>query len=103
MLLHCFTLAQESGLPSIALEVRASNHRAIGLYESFGFHQVGRRTRYYTNNNEDAIIMLTSHMDERHFREHVARLHAENTALADNYSSSYPEDLFSASAESNEE
>lgn len=38
MLLHCFALAEEAGLPSIALEVRASNERAIRLYE-YSRHQ----------------------------------------------------------------
>ena len=39
------------------LEVRVSNHRAIGMYEYFGFRSAGVRPRYYHDNGEDALIM----------------------------------------------
>ena len=44
-------------LQYIALEVRAGNEAAIGLYESFAFKRIGLRRRYYSDNGEDAIIM----------------------------------------------
>jgi ribosomal-protein-alanine N-acetyltransferase len=43
----------------ITLEVRVSNYRAQNLYRKYGFHQTGRRYRYYSDNNEDALIMTT--------------------------------------------
>ncbi len=39
------------------LEVRVSNADAIRLYEGFGFKKVGVRKKYYTETNEDAIVM----------------------------------------------
>ena len=45
------------GIPNIWLEVRRSNLTAKGLYEKLGFEAVGCRPRYYTDTNEDAIIM----------------------------------------------
>jgi [ribosomal protein S18]-alanine N-acetyltransferase len=39
------------------LEVRESNSQALGLYRSLGFEVVGRRTKYYVNNGEDALMM----------------------------------------------
>ena len=39
------------------LEVRVTNHRAIGMYERFGFRSAGVRPRYYHDNGEDALIM----------------------------------------------
>jgi len=39
------------------LEVRVSNHGAIAMYERLGFRRAGRRRRYYSDNNEDAMIM----------------------------------------------
>jgi ribosomal-protein-alanine N-acetyltransferase len=39
------------------LEVRASNAAAIQLYESAGFHRAGRRSNYYYEPAEDAIVM----------------------------------------------
>ena len=41
----------------ITLEVRESNTAAIKLYEKFNFRETGRRTNYYSNPNEDGIIM----------------------------------------------
>jgi len=39
------------------LEVRASNEPAQALYRKLGFHDVGRRPRYYADNGEDAVLM----------------------------------------------
>ena len=41
------------------LEVRLSNLPARRLYEKYGFKPVGLRTRYYSDNGEDALIMTT--------------------------------------------
>ncbi|WP_253287335.1 ribosomal protein S18-alanine N-acetyltransferase [Clostridium bornimense] len=41
----------------ITLEVRVSNTVAINLYESLGFVNCGIRKKFYTDNNEDGIIM----------------------------------------------
>lgn len=40
-----------------SLEVRASNEAARGLYRKLGFHDVGRRPKYYADNGEDAVLM----------------------------------------------
>lgn len=42
------------------LEVRTSNHGAIAMYESAGFRSAGIRPGYYSDNNEDALIMWRS-------------------------------------------
>jgi ribosomal-protein-alanine N-acetyltransferase len=42
----------------VFLEVRVSNTPAIKLYKKMGFKVVGIRKRYYTDNDEDAIIMM---------------------------------------------
>jgi ribosomal-protein-alanine N-acetyltransferase len=39
------------------LEVRESNASAIRLYERLHFRTAGRRSRYYRDNGEDALIM----------------------------------------------
>ena len=51
--------SQAQGATMIFLEVRVSNHRAIGLYESSGFAEVGLRRGYYPANQrrEDAVVM----------------------------------------------
>lgn len=52
----------------ITLEVRVSNKAAISLYEKKGFESVGVRKHYYTDNNEDALIMWL-HMKEGNSNE----------------------------------
>ena len=39
------------------LEVRQSNAAAIALYEGLGFIKVGVRKKYYSDGQEDAIVM----------------------------------------------
>lgn len=48
---------QAGNVRCLTLEVRASNQGAIALYQNLGFQQVGRRTNYYTNPKEDALIL----------------------------------------------
>lgn len=49
--------AAQMGIAKRTLEVRASNQPAIGLYRKCGFVIKGRRPKYYTDTNEDALIM----------------------------------------------
>lgn len=49
--------AIQQGAVQATLEVRANNLAAQALYRRFHFEVVGRRPRYYRDNNEDAIIM----------------------------------------------
>lgn len=49
--------ASSKGVESIFLEVRVSNAPARGLYNSFGFEEIGTRKYFYSNPVEDAICM----------------------------------------------
>ena len=46
------------------LEVRESNQAAIRLYTKLGFIKVGRRKKYYEDNQEDALILVCDHLPE---------------------------------------
>ncbi len=50
-------MLKEKGVYCLTLEVRASNQQAINLYMGAGFSQVGRRSNYYSNPREDALIL----------------------------------------------
>ena len=52
---ECMSRAKAAGATRFTLEVRASNEAAKGLYEKFGMLCLGRRKRYYAD-NEDANI-----------------------------------------------
>jgi ribosomal-protein-alanine N-acetyltransferase len=41
----------------VILEVRASNHAALGFYRALGFVEAGRRPRYYADPVEDAVLL----------------------------------------------
>lgn len=48
---------KDKQVSSLTLEVRASNAPAIALYRKLGFIQVGKRSNYYRNPREDALIL----------------------------------------------
>jgi ribosomal-protein-alanine N-acetyltransferase len=48
---------RRSGIEELHLEVRASNHTAIGFYQAQNFKQIGVRPRYYADPEEDAVLM----------------------------------------------
>lgn len=60
LLRHVLARARERGVGKLFLEVRASNQRAIELYRSFGFEDVGLRRSYYESPTEDARVMLAT-------------------------------------------
>jgi len=64
--------ARKHYLERATLEVRASNLAAISLYEKFGFKTAGRRRRYYTDNDEDALILWLGGIHKPEFAETLA-------------------------------
>jgi ribosomal-protein-alanine N-acetyltransferase len=57
LLVEALDNAYTEGARTAFLEVRAGNDVARRMYQKFGFDEVGRRERYYKDNNEDAILM----------------------------------------------
>ncbi len=80
LLLAFLDLAKERHAREATLEVRLSNLAARRLYEKFGFRPVGLRARYYSDNNEDALIMTTDPLDDPQLRARIERL---RVALSD--------------------
>jgi [ribosomal protein S18]-alanine N-acetyltransferase len=78
LLLAFLDLARDRRAREATLEVRLSNLAARRLYEKYGFRPVGLRPRYYSDNNEDALIMTTDPLSDPRLR---ARLEALRTAL----------------------
>lgn len=67
-------LAAQSEMENATLEVRVSNEAARALYRDYGFYDVGKRKRYYSDNGEDAVIMTTEAFAAPAYRERLARL-----------------------------
>ncbi len=60
-----FDFCRQRDSAFVSLEVRASNHAAVALYEKAGFQTVGRRPDFYRAPREDALIMTkTFDMDK---------------------------------------
>ena len=74
LLLAFLDLARDRHAREATLEVRLSNLAARRLYEKYGFRPVGLRPRYYSDNNEDALIMTTDLLDDPAFRARIERL-----------------------------
>jgi ribosomal-protein-alanine N-acetyltransferase len=52
----------------VTLEVRVSNVVAQNLYMKYGFHQSGVRPKYYSDNREDAYVMVTDDINTLSYR-----------------------------------
>jgi ribosomal-protein-alanine N-acetyltransferase len=71
LLLCMFDEAVERRANWLTLEVRVSNASAQALYRKYGFTTHGTRKRYYSDNNEDALIMWSPALGELQFRAEV--------------------------------
>lgn len=57
LLFLLFEKAKEAKAYRMLLEVREHNYVAISLYEKLAFRQIGVRKNYYSNPDENALIM----------------------------------------------
>ena len=58
-LLDCILAeAKRSEVPRAFLELRAGNRAALALYEDCGFRVTARRSKYYSEPVEDALVMI---------------------------------------------
>jgi [ribosomal protein S18]-alanine N-acetyltransferase len=62
-------IAYDIGARQVTLEARVSNSVAQNLYRKYGFHEAGIRRRYYSDNDEDAVIMWTEDIMSDRYRE----------------------------------
>lgn len=69
--------AYDIGARMVTLEVRVTNSVAQNLYHKYGFHEAGLRRRYYSDNDEDALIMWTEPINDPYYRERFLQLRAE--------------------------
>ncbi len=76
LLLALLDLARDRHAREATLEVRLSNLAARRLYEKYGFRPVGLRPRYYSDDNEDALIMTTEPLEGSAMRLRLEGLRA---------------------------
>jgi ribosomal-protein-alanine N-acetyltransferase len=66
--------AGDLGARMLTLEVRVSNTVAQSLYLKYGFETRGTRRHYYTDNNEDALIMWAGPLDTPTYQHRLREL-----------------------------
>ncbi|MDQ2888748.1 MAG: ribosomal protein S18-alanine N-acetyltransferase, partial [Chloroflexota bacterium] len=74
LLVSLIDTAYEIGARWVTLEVRVSNSVAQSLYRKYGFHQAGVRHRYYSDNQEDALIMWTDEINSPAYKQKFQEL-----------------------------
>ncbi len=74
LLIHLINRASQLNAAVVTLEVRATNSVAQRLYRKYGLRKAGRRSRYYTDTGEDAIIMTTGPISSTGFHERLQLL-----------------------------
>ncbi len=74
MLVSLIDIAYSIGAKWVTLEVRVSNHSAQNLYRKYGFREAGLRRRYYSDNQEDALIMWTDEISSTSYKQHFQEM-----------------------------
>jgi len=69
MLVSLIDIAYTIGAKWVTLEVRVSNYAAQNLYRKYGFREAGLRHRYYSDNQEDALIMWTDEINSPSYKQ----------------------------------
>ena len=76
MLTHLLDEAMSRGASWITLEVRESNDVAQRLYRKYGFTNVSVRRAYYSDNNENAVVMWAGNLKGQLYRNRLRALRA---------------------------
>ena len=72
LLITAFQRAFQRKTNSVTLEVRVSNEVAQNLYTKYEMIEVGKRNRYYSDNQEDALIMTADDIRSDDFYQKIA-------------------------------
>jgi ribosomal-protein-alanine N-acetyltransferase len=81
LMIHLIFAGIERGATRATLEVREGNTAARNLYHKFEFEDVAMRKKYYSDNNENAIIMWAEEIDSERFTSKLSNRLREIEAL----------------------
>ena len=76
LLLHMLDQAMSRGASWMTLEVRESNTVAQALYRKYGFTTVSTRKGYYSDNNENALVMWAGNLKSEIYKNRIRALRA---------------------------
>jgi [ribosomal protein S18]-alanine N-acetyltransferase len=72
LLVSVIDMATKLQTRMVTLEVRAGNSTAQQMYRTLGFRVVGERPRYYSDNQEDAVLMSIEDLKDPEFQHRFA-------------------------------
>jgi ribosomal-protein-alanine N-acetyltransferase len=90
LLISSIDMAARLNSTVVTLEVRVSNTIAQKLYTKYGFNHVGLRRKYYTDNNEDALIMTTDLITSEAFKQRFQNLKEIHLQKLENINYQFP-------------
>ena len=76
LLLHLLDQAMARGASWMTLEVRETNTVAQTLYRKYGFTTVSTRKGYYSDNNENALVMWAGNLKSEIYKNRIRALRA---------------------------
>ena len=85
LLITLIETARLAGQEAVTLECRVSNTAALRLYEKYGFQRVGVRSRYYSDDHEDAYALSVSDIGTASFERRFERLRNEHRERCGEY------------------
>ena len=77
LMLNMVRVALERGARNMTLEVRVGNTGAQALYHRFGYAPAGIRKNYYSETNEDALVMWATDIDTPDYGQRLAGIERE--------------------------
>lgn len=78
LLVSIIDMATKLHVRVVTLEVREGNKSAQAMYLRHGFHVAGNRPRYYSDNQEDAVLMTTDDIRRAEYVERLRGLRTES-------------------------
>jgi [ribosomal protein S18]-alanine N-acetyltransferase len=91
LLLAMLEEAISRGAHRVTLEVRERNEVAQNLYRKYGFAPAAIRRGYYTDNNENAIVMWISNMHDPDYKAKFENLKEQLFGKSDSESEACPQ------------
>ncbi len=85
LLIVAIETARLVGQTVVTLECRLSNAAALRLYEKYGFQRIGIRSRYYSDDHEDAYVLSVSDIGTASYERRFERLRNEHRRRCGEY------------------
>ena len=77
LLISLIKKAIKKGITRLHLEVRESNKSAQKFYEKFKFATIGKRIAYYSDTNDNALVMNINNIIDSEYKDFILKMENE--------------------------